>query len=69
MSGPWGKVTVKNFTSHPTKGIGSWSDDEIRQALTKGVARGGRRFAVPMQREIYYSKMTNEDLDALVAWV
>jgi mono/diheme cytochrome c family protein len=69
MSGPWGKVTVKNITSHRTRGIGAWSDDEIRRALTEGVARDGRRFAVPMQREFYYSKMSKEDLDALVAWV
>jgi hypothetical protein len=69
MTGPWGKVTVKNITSHATKGIGAWSDDEIRRALTEGVARDGRRFAVPMQRELYYSKMSKQDLDAVVAWV
>jgi mono/diheme cytochrome c family protein len=39
MTGPWGKAVVPNITSHPTKGIGSWSDTEIKHALTHGIAR------------------------------
>lgn len=69
MSGPYGKVTVSNITSHPVKGVGAWSDDDLRRALTQGVGRDGRAFKNPMARQIYFSKMTSEDIDAIVAWV
>jgi mono/diheme cytochrome c family protein len=69
MKGPFGSVTVRNITSHPEKGIGGWSDAEIKRALTLGVGRDGRNFKLPMARQIYFSKMTDGDLDAMVAWV
>ena len=69
MKGPFGTVTVANITSHPQAGIGAWSDFEIKRALSQGVSRDGRPFKLPMARHIYYSKMTERDLDALVSWV
>lgn len=69
FKGPFGQVTTLNISSHKTKGIGSWTDDEIKRALTHSVSRDGREFKGPMVRKIYFSKMTEEDLDALVAWV
>jgi mono/diheme cytochrome c family protein len=69
MTGPWGKAVVPNITSHPTKGIGSWSDAEIKRALTHGVARDGRPFKQPMARQIYFSKMDQTDIDSVVAWL
>jgi hypothetical protein len=69
MKGPFGAVTVANITSHPTKGIGAWRDDDIRRALTQGIARDGRAFKQPMARQMYFSKMTPSDIDAIVAWV
>ena len=38
MKGPFGRVKVSNITSHREKGIGAWTDDEIRKALTQGMA-------------------------------
>ena len=35
----------------------------------EGVDRTGKPFAPQMQRQIYFSKMTDQDLDAIVAWV
>jgi len=69
MTGPWGKAVVSNITSHPTKGIGSWNDAEIKRALTHGVARDGRPFKQPMARQIYFSKMDQTDIDSMVAWL
>ena len=69
MKGPWGKVVVRNISSHKDKGIGSWTDDQIRRALTLGVGHDGRAFKLPMARQMYFSKMTDADLDAIVAWV
>jgi mono/diheme cytochrome c family protein len=69
FKGPFGTVLARNISSHPTAGIGAWTDAEIRQALAQGTGRDGRAFKMPMARHIYYSKMTADDLNALVAWV
>jgi mono/diheme cytochrome c family protein len=69
MTGPFGSVTIRNITSHPTAGIGAWTDDEIKRALTQGVARDGRHFKPPMARHVFYSRMTQDDLDSVVAYL
>jgi mono/diheme cytochrome c family protein len=69
MKGPFGEVTASNITSHPTKGIGAMSDAEIKRVLTQGIGRDGRKLKAPMARQDYFSKMTEADLNALVAWV
>jgi hypothetical protein len=58
-----------NITSHPKSGIGTWTDAEIKRVLTRGVARDGRAFQQPMARQIYFSRMIDADLDAIVAWL
>ena len=69
MKGPFGSVAVSNITSHRDKGIGAWTDAEIRTALVEGKGRDGRAFKQPMARHVYYSKMTSQDIDAIIAWV
>lgn len=69
MKGPFGAAPVPNITSHPTAGIGRWTDEEVRRALTLGVSRDGRPLLPPMARSVYFSRMTATDLDALVAYV
>jgi mono/diheme cytochrome c family protein len=69
MKGPWGQVIVRNISAHKEKGVGAWSDSEIKRALTHGVGRDGRAFKLPMARQVYFGKMTDADLDAIVAWV
>ena len=69
MTGPFGAVTVRNITSHPTAGIGAWTDTDIKRALTQGVSRDGRPFKPPMARHAFYSRMTQDDLDAVVAYL
>ena len=69
MKGPFGAVTVSNISLHKEKGIGAWTDAEIRRALTEGVGRDGRAFKTPMARQIYYSRMTGQDIDAIIAWL
>ncbi len=66
---PWGSAVTSNITSHPKSGLGAWTDAEIRRALTQGVSRDGRPFKPPMARQIYFSRMTDADLDAIVAWI
>lgn len=69
FKGPWGETVARNISAHPEKGVGAWSDAELKRALTHGVGRDGRAFKSPMARHIYFSKMTDQDLDAIVAWV
>ncbi len=69
FTGPFGQVPARNISSHKEKGIGAWTDAELKTALTKGIDRNGRSFHMPMARQVFYSKMTTDDLDALVAWV
>jgi mono/diheme cytochrome c family protein len=69
FKGPWGTAVVPNITSHPQSGIGSWSDEEIKRSLTHGVSRDGRAFKQPMARQDYFKHMTEQDLDAIVAWI
>ena len=66
--GPWGKSVSRNITSHKEKGIGAWSDDEIKRAITKGVSKDGSRLKPPMGYE-FYANMTEADLDAIVAYL
>ena len=69
FTGPWGSAPASNITSHPKSGLGAWTDAEIRRALTHGVARDGRAFKPPMARQEFFSRMTDADLDAIVAWI
>jgi len=66
---PWGSAVAPNITSHPKSGLGAWTDTEIKRALTHGVSRNGRAFKPPMARQNYFSRMTEEDLNAIVAWL
>lgn len=63
-----GTVTASNITSHMKKGLGAWSDDEIKRALTQGIARDGRSLKYPMPWP-YLAKLTASDLNAIVLWV
>ena len=66
--GPWGVSTSRNITSSKSKGIGEWSDAEIRRAITQGVRKDGSKLKPPMGYP-YYARMTDGDLDAMVAYL
>jgi mono/diheme cytochrome c family protein len=66
--GPWGTSVSRNITSSKEKGIGTWSDAEIKQAITKGVRKDGTHLKPPMGFE-FYANMTDADLDAVVAYL
>jgi mono/diheme cytochrome c family protein len=69
MTGPFGSVIVRNISSHKEKGVGAWTDSELRSALVEGKGRDGRPFKTPMARQIYFSKMTDQDITAIIAWM
>jgi mono/diheme cytochrome c family protein len=66
--GPWGVSTSRNITSSKTKGIGDWTDAEIKRAITQGVRKDGTKLKPPMGFP-YYAKMTDGDLDATIAYL
>jgi hypothetical protein len=64
----WQGSVAPNITSDKEKGIGAWSDAEIKRAITQGIRRDGRALKPPMAVH-WYAKMTNDDLDAIVSWL
>jgi mono/diheme cytochrome c family protein len=66
--GPWGISVSRNITPDPETGIGSWTDDQIRRAITRGISADGSPLMPPMGYH-YYANITGTDLDALVAYL
>jgi len=66
--GPWGVSVSRNITSSKEKGIGTWTDAEIKRAITQGISKDGSKLKPPMGFH-YYATMTPDDLDAVVAFV
>jgi mono/diheme cytochrome c family protein len=66
--GPWGKSVSRNITSSKASGLGDWSDAEIKRAITHGVRKDGTKLKPPMGFP-YYAKMTDGDVDAVVAYL
>jgi mono/diheme cytochrome c family protein len=66
--GPWGTSVSRNITSSKTKGVGAWTDAEIKRAITTGVDKDGKHLKPPMGYH-YYAKMTDSDLNDLIAWL
>lgn len=66
--GPWGKSVSRNITSSKAKGLGDWSDDEIKRAITQGIHKDGSKLRPPMGYP-FYARMTPDDLNAVVAYL
>jgi mono/diheme cytochrome c family protein len=66
--GPWGVSKSRNITSSKTAGIGDWTDAEVKTAITQGKRKDGTPLKGPMGFQ-YYAKMTDADLDAVIAYV
>jgi mono/diheme cytochrome c family protein len=66
--GPWGVSVSANITSSKTKGLGAWTDAEIKRAITEGIDKDGHKLKPPMGFR-YLAHLTDADLDDLVAWL
>lgn len=70
FGGPWGVVPSRNITPHKEFGIGEWTDDQIRRALTEGVSVDGRRLVPPMgARGPVFARLTERDMTDLIAYL
>jgi hypothetical protein len=63
----WAAVSA-NITPHPEAGLGRWTDAEIKRAITEGISRDGREL-LPFMPYDLYKKMTDSDLDAVIAYL
>jgi mono/diheme cytochrome c family protein len=68
FKGPWGVSTSRNITSDKEKGLGAWTDAEIKRAITTGVSRNGDKLKPPMGFAAY-AKMTDKDMGDLIAYL
>jgi len=57
-----------NITQHAELGLGKWSDEEIKRAITTGISRGEGEL-LPFMGFSFYAKISDEDLDAIVAYL
>jgi len=65
---PMAKIYSTNLTADKETGLGDWSDQQIRDAVTKGIRPNGEKLLPVMPYEAY-SGMSEEDLKALIAYL
>jgi cytochrome c oxidase cbb3-type subunit 2 len=66
---PFGDYPTGNLTSDKATGLGNWTGDEIKRAITKGILRDGSRL-LPFPMDYgSLSTLTADDLDAIVAYL
>ena len=63
----WAAVAA-NITPEPGVGLGGWTDQEIKTAITTGVSRDGRKL-LPFMPYGLYAKAQDRDLDAIIAYL
>ena len=61
-------VRGSNITPDPETGIGTWSEGDIKRALTEGVRPSGVPLA-PQMPFAFYKILTPRDLDAVAAYI
>src|SRR5262245_63193875 len=65
---PFGTVYSTNLTADKETGLGAWTDQQIADAITKGITHDGGR-TLPLMPYGPYSGMAQDDLKALVAFL
>jgi mono/diheme cytochrome c family protein len=61
-------VNAENLTSHDPEGLHSWTDDNIRRAITKGI--DDEHIAMyPIMPYPEYSMLTPEDVDSIIQYL
>lgn len=65
---PFGTVYSTNITQDKETGLGAWTDQQIHDAMVKGIRRDAS-WIVPVMPYEKYSGMAQEDLQALIAFM
>lgn len=69
-AGPWGVSFAANLTPDET-GIGNWTEDQFKKALTQGKSKGmdGGRMLLPPMPWTNYTTMPDADVKAIYAYL
>jgi mono/diheme cytochrome c family protein len=66
---PFGKYVTRNLTSDKETGLGNWTDQEIKRALTQGISREGRKFLPFPMPWTALASLKDDDQSAIVAYL
>ncbi|MGE3959503.1 MAG: c-type cytochrome [Vicinamibacterales bacterium] len=66
---PFGVYPTGNLTSDKETGLGNWTDEEIKRAITKGILRDGTRMLPFPMDWASFSTLPASDIDAIVAYL
>lgn len=69
FAGPWGVSFAANLTPDPDTGLGPWSARDFRQTIRTGRHLGRGREVLPPMPIPVYNNFTDEDLDAIYAYL
>jgi mono/diheme cytochrome c family protein len=61
---PFGTIFTPNITFDPDTGLGRWTRDDFRRAMSEGRSRDGSRL-YPAFPYVHFTKMPREDVDAV----
>jgi mono/diheme cytochrome c family protein len=68
LQATWRGTVTPNITGDPAAGIGFWTDEEIKRAIRRGIARDGRRLEPPMAFP-FYAGLSDRDVDDIAAYL
>jgi mono/diheme cytochrome c family protein len=66
---PWGVWYSRNITPDNETGLGRWSQDEIVRAVTRGIAKDGRRLDPMAMSWPWFSRLTESDARAIAVYL
>ena len=66
---PFGDFISDNLTSDKETGLGNWTDEQIKQVVTRGTRPDGSRMMPFPMDWASFSTLTPQDLDALIAYL
>ncbi len=66
---PFDNVISYNLTSDKETGLGSWTDDQVKTFLTKGIRRNGTRMLPYPMPWPAFASLKEDDLNAIVAYL
>jgi mono/diheme cytochrome c family protein len=66
---PWGVWYSRNLTPDRDTGLGQWSEEEIVTAITRGIARGGRRLDPMAMPWTWFARLTPDDARAIAIYL
>jgi mono/diheme cytochrome c family protein len=68
-AGPWGVSFTANLTPDPDTGLGKWTARNFRDTIRTGRRMGKGRAILPPMPIPMYKHMTDEDLEAIFAYL